>query len=396
MRQLTLGLQNTLTSSPLTRDFRHILSPIKLHGYGIQRRLREPYRGVTVRDRIKHWNIVPGDKVRIISGPNADKDSIRQVASVDKLTNRVFIKGLPQRGSNPDNARLASEHYSNLQLLVGRFEVPSPVEASTKAENVWATRLSTSKPFYVRKHGLWIWNRYAASTSIELPSAQSTQGRKNRVKIPWPKSPKAEKKASLGMSDTSPEDALAITWRPFHPKDIVDLTSLEHLYIQSLHPDASFFVPNVGQRYASESNYQTIDPCLPMEVFLSAELSNPHSRTKKQARWQERERLKLALRNRFIAQELERARRTGPGNELGGRRVRPSEARRIAEWKWKLELRRQATDDRYRSWVAWGGLEQKKRRQERSVRKLRRQQERLRELVLREEKNQVVPGPYRT
>lgn len=83
------------TKSTLTRDFKHLLSPTKLHGYASSVLVREPRPGVRQHDRIKHWNIVPGDKVRIINGPYADKNAVREVASVNKLTNKVYIKGLP-------------------------------------------------------------------------------------------------------------------------------------------------------------------------------------------------------------------------------------------------------------------------------------------------------------
>lgn len=129
-----------------------------------------------------------------------------------------------------------------------------------------------------------------------------------------------------------------------------------------------------------------------MEQYLAAELSNPHSRAKKQKRWQEKQAAEVVLKQDIIKQELERAKRTGPGAELGGRRVKPSEAKHIAEWKWKTELNKRSTQEKYKRWVARGGLENKKRRQVRSARKLRRAHERLRNLQLGDEKNQVVPS----
>lgn len=173
------------------------------------------------------------------------------------------------------------------------------------------------------------------------------------------------------------------------------MSTLEARYISSLHPDQTFFNPKPRTTSGSAADfysYGELDPNLPMEVFLEAELSNPHSRTKKQKRWQQREQEKVELKETFIRQEMERARKTGPGRELGGRRVTPSDARRIGEWKWKNALIRRATEEKQRRWVARGGLENKKRRHERSARKVRRQQERLRQLVLPVAKNQVVPS----
>jgi hypothetical protein len=42
------------------------------------------------QDRIKYWNIVPGDRVRI----TGDKgDQVLEVAKINKLSNRVYLKG---------------------------------------------------------------------------------------------------------------------------------------------------------------------------------------------------------------------------------------------------------------------------------------------------------------
>ena len=73
------------TKSPWTRDFRH-LEPIPRHWYG---RLRERGQDVPPKDRIKFWNIVPGDKIRI-RGDQASK--IHEVFEINKLKNLVFLK----------------------------------------------------------------------------------------------------------------------------------------------------------------------------------------------------------------------------------------------------------------------------------------------------------------
>ncbi|KAG9034341.1 hypothetical protein FRB95_013377 [Tulasnella sp. JGI-2019a] len=395
-----LASKSTLTRSTLTRDFRHALAPTKLRAYAPAAYLRTPYKGVPVRERIKHWNIVPGDKVRIIGGTFQDKEVVRQVDAVDKLMNRVYIKGLTGKGGKKAKSNLQSAHYSNLQLLVGKYEFVPKDGAAPVEQNVWATRLSTSKPFYIKKHGVWVWNRYAAATIPELPKPSSEDGtalipaRKNRICIPWPKGPKIEK-AKPGPYDTRSEDALEITWTPHHPGNAVDYSTLEHLYIRSLHPNASFFNPTPRAITDGASFDSDPTPFLhtqaPMEHYVAAELSNPHSRAKKQKRWQEKQAAELALKQDIFKQEMERAKRTGPTEELGGRRVKPSEAKRIAEWKWKTELTKKSTQEKYKRWVARGGLENKKRRQVRGARKLRRAHERLKNLQLGAEKNQVVP-----
>ncbi len=44
---------------------------------------------VKPKDRIKWWNVVPGDQVRVLG----DKEgSIREVFRINKLSNRVYLK----------------------------------------------------------------------------------------------------------------------------------------------------------------------------------------------------------------------------------------------------------------------------------------------------------------
>ena len=46
-------------------------------------------KACATKDRIKWWNVVPGDQVRIL----ADKSSpVREVLGVNKVTNRVYLK----------------------------------------------------------------------------------------------------------------------------------------------------------------------------------------------------------------------------------------------------------------------------------------------------------------
>lgn len=42
------------------------------------------------QDRIKYWNIVPGDRVRIIGDKGGQ---VQEVAKINKLSNRVYLKG---------------------------------------------------------------------------------------------------------------------------------------------------------------------------------------------------------------------------------------------------------------------------------------------------------------
>jgi len=47
-------------------------------------------KAVRVKDRIKFWNVVPGDRIRIRGD---SRNTIHEVLSINKFTNRVYLKG---------------------------------------------------------------------------------------------------------------------------------------------------------------------------------------------------------------------------------------------------------------------------------------------------------------
>ena len=76
------------TASPYTKSFRHLL-PYNRHW---ERRMtfRDPIiRSAKPRDRIKYWNLVPGDQVRI---RGEESKTIYEVMSINKLSNQVRLK----------------------------------------------------------------------------------------------------------------------------------------------------------------------------------------------------------------------------------------------------------------------------------------------------------------
>lgn len=72
-----------LFSKVKTSNFRHLL-PYRRNAAAL-----EDTKIVSVDHRIKWWNVVPGDQVRVI-GDNDEK--VRDVNLVNKLTNRVYLK----------------------------------------------------------------------------------------------------------------------------------------------------------------------------------------------------------------------------------------------------------------------------------------------------------------
>ena len=73
-----------------TTNFRHLLPVAKPKRFTQENPLDRRPDPVKPKDRIKWWNIVPGDQVRVMAEENA---KLREVKGVNKFTNRVFIEG---------------------------------------------------------------------------------------------------------------------------------------------------------------------------------------------------------------------------------------------------------------------------------------------------------------
>ena len=165
------------------------------------------------------------------------------------------------------------------------------------------------------------------------------------------------------------EDVMEVTYKPF-----------------ALPSDTSAAVPNTNQ----ENDYiqSVLDPekrahdaAAPMELYLLKELSNPHSRAKKQARWQ----VVLARRRELLAEYVQRELK-----DLKGRTRR--EARAEAVWKWRERLAADLREEKKRRWIHRGGEAALVRQKARKARKGRKREERLRNLELKEEPNQIIPS----
>jgi len=165
------------------------------------------------------------------------------------------------------------------------------------------------------------------------------------------------------------EDVMAVTYEPFTlPSDesaAVPLVDAENDYIQSV----------------LDPEKRTYDAAIPVELHLQKELSNPHSRAKKQARWQ----AALSRRREILAQYVRNELK-----DLKGRTRR--EARAEAVWKWRERLAADLREEKKSRWVHRGGEAAALRQKGRRARKERKQDERLRNLVLKEEPNQIVPA----
>lgn len=117
-----------------------------------------------------------------------------------------------------------------------------------------------------------------------------------------------------------------------------------------------------------------------VEVYLQAELSNPHSRAKKQARWQAFQARGKALLQEFIQAEYA---------NLAGRTKR--EAKAEATWKWQQHLVDERKAELKRRWRNRGAEARLEKKATRKARKVVRRNEKLRNLVLADAQNQILP-----
>lgn len=84
MRVFRFQALRTIDESPWTRHWGHMAPMPKLNRKSLKHQQLFP---VPVKDRIRQWNIVPGDRIRI----RGDKGGIREVFGVNKYTNSVYF-----------------------------------------------------------------------------------------------------------------------------------------------------------------------------------------------------------------------------------------------------------------------------------------------------------------
>lgn len=117
-----------------------------------------------------------------------------------------------------------------------------------------------------------------------------------------------------------------------------------------------------------------------VEAFLAKELSNPHSRAKKMKRWKEHQYRKRELLKEFVEKETQ---------NLNGRTVREAKAEATFRWREHINAEKEAL--RKMRWKHRGADARLERKGVRRARKELKIRQRLTQLVLREEANQVVP-----
>ncbi|KAI0347063.1 hypothetical protein BDW22DRAFT_1367342 [Trametopsis cervina] len=348
------------STSVYTRSLRHA-NAVLPRFWGKRVAWQDPrLKDVKPKDRIKWWNIVPGDQVRL----RGDTENVlREVQSVNKLTNTVYLRRATESDNPETSTRGQGVHYSKCQLFVGKHQFPPEAGSSEpKVLPVFATRVDISAPRWQNNRGYFLWKRFAANTTPRLPGQSAAAD--EHIIIPWPKPP-SRPKAEPTAYDTPLQAVKAITYvkprLPSNPEAIPDLLT-EQLYINALR-----------QR-------KNVNPAAPLEVRIGRELSNPHSRAKKQARWKAAQEHRRQLLEEFMQAEIKK---------LNGRTRK--EARQEAVWKWKNKLVEERKAELKRKADVRGQLAKLERKRVMKARKAARLERKLSGLELKAAANQVIP-----
>ncbi|KAJ2912206.1 hypothetical protein MD484_g8209, partial [Candolleomyces efflorescens] len=346
------------TTSPYLTNLNHLRTIPK--SWLKRRSISDPkLKSVRTPDRIRYWNIVPGDQIRI----RGDKsNALHEVLSINRLSNRVFVKGATNSGDENKVAATKNFHYSRCQLFVGNYEFPSSDGLGKDVVPVFAQRVTASKPQWNLLRGYFVWNRYASKTLPKIPWEEG------HVQIPWPK-PEKPTLAEPTSYDTPREVVTKLTYeiprirqslngpRPRPPAEDEYLTAL--------------YNPGYSTSFGNGA---------PLEVYLEKELSNPHARAKKQQRWLARKADERARLEEIVAQEKKK---------LNGRTER--EARAEAAFRLRQELKDKQEQQKKMRWKNRMADVNMIRKARKKALKEERHRRKLTELVLADEPNQVIP-----
>ncbi|TEB04028.1 hypothetical protein FA13DRAFT_1760444 [Coprinellus micaceus] len=254
------------TTYPYTTNLNHLLTVPKRGG--VRRSIYDPrLKSVRTKDRIRFWNVVPGDQIRI----RGDKtNALHEVLSINRLSNRVFVKGAvnlcSRKKSENKVAQTKNFHYSRCQLFVGNYEFPTKDGVGKEVvpnqhETIWNLL-----------RGRFAWKRAATKTVPRIPWETGY------VNIPWPKVEKPTLPEPTSY-DTSKDVVTQVTYKTINgplPRAPSEDEFLTALYNPAYNPD-----------FSSSRNSPT-----------------PHARAKKAQRWKMRKSLQKARLDEIIEEGM--------------------------------------------------------------------------------------------
>ncbi|KAJ2933473.1 hypothetical protein H1R20_g3640, partial [Candolleomyces eurysporus] len=290
-------------------------------------------------------------------------NALHEVLSINRLSNRVFVKGAANSGDENKIAHTKNFHYSRCQLFVGNYEFPSSDGLGKDVVPVFAQRVAASRPQWNLLRGRFVWNRFASKTFPKIPWETG------HVQIPWPKAERPTL-AEPTSYDTPLEVVTKLTYEVPQIRQSLNgplpRPPLEDEYLTAL------YNPGYSAGFGNAA--------APLEVYLEKELSNPHARAKKQQRWKARMASEKARLDEIIAEEKK---------HINGRTER--EARAEAAFRWRQELKDKQELQKKMRWKDRMADVNMIRKARKKVKKEERHRRKLTELVLADEPNQVVP-----
>ncbi|WRT63491.1 uncharacterized protein IL334_000396 [Kwoniella shivajii] len=298
------------TTEPLTRipkGLQHIIStrPNKFAGRLPSRLPHATNKFVQPRDRVRKWNIRPGDKVRLLVGTPEQKyinykDASEgwktfSVKQVDLSRNRVFLEGVNNNRSNvihskPENYDTLNDsqkqsydeqknfvptmrpvHYSNVQLCY---------EDNKGPDSIFVSRMKTDRTHFNIKSQRLDWTRMAARIS------GGSEIQAEPIKLPWPKPDKPYQHPKPN-TDLDTSNSITIQDTLVLPGlEAIEQTKAADLVPQHINAptpsDTSFadaYIRHMqGTRPLSRSEEGFVDLLMPL--YLSEELSPRFAKSK--------------------------------------------------------------------------------------------------------------------
>ncbi|KAE8233966.1 hypothetical protein CF326_g993 [Tilletia indica] len=230
------------TSKAVLRSMRHMLpSHLPSQFTKHQRRMvpthmRHVPKFVPITDRIKYWNIVPGDEVKVRAGKSVlSNDQSKNgagraakvrgqglVQTIDRTRNWVWLRDPDEKTQlaptllrhtvprllDPEDA---SKGYTETTTRIPRPLHYSNLMLKVPGTDQFASRVVRSAVRYDRTRAMFTWKRFGI--------VKKEDGSVQRVEIPWPKLPTKKKT----INDTSAPAAVvnAQSFIPWAPEDPV-------------------------------------------------------------------------------------------------------------------------------------------------------------------------------
>ena len=242
MRSASASMSSGSTTQRVLRSLDHMRQG---PSEKFSRKLRPSYMQPRIhymppKDRIKFWNIVPGDHVKLRSGAVGHNEQGRPIRGegivdrVDRTTNRIWLRDLsddhklapkiirhaiprmvdpeggPEKGfSGNVNTVARPVHYSKVMLKVPDSEH-------------FASRVENTTPYWDKRRNMFAWRRFAVIKDLSEEAVRSGNVVR-RVEVPWPHYPQRKRPFNENLADyaTVTEE----TWVPWVPEDPVLLPS---------------------------------------------------------------------------------------------------------------------------------------------------------------------------